>query len=131
VEEVVPVDTTAPDFGDSRVQFVMVPGTRDHEAALVARTNSGTTLVLNDLVGNIRGASGVEGWLLHLAGFAGDDAQIPRVVKVAMVKDKDALRAQLLEWADIESLKRILVSHGEPIEANPKETLRDLARSLA
>jgi len=31
----------------------------------------------------------------------------------------------------MESLKRILVSHGEPIEADPQQTLRDLAGSLA
>jgi hypothetical protein len=130
VEEVVPVDTTAPDLGDPDVQFVTVPGTRDHEAALVVRTPNGTTLVLNDLVGNIRDASGIDGWLLRLAGFAGQGAQIPRVVKVALVKDANALRAQLLQWAAMESLKRIFVSHGEPIEANPQQTLRDLAGSL-
>jgi len=54
VEDVVPVDTVAPRFDDANVQFVTVPGTRGHEAALVVRTPNGTTLVLNDLVGNIR-----------------------------------------------------------------------------
>ena len=92
-----PVDTTAPDFGDPDVQFVTVPGTRDHEAALVVRTPNGTTLVLNDLVGNIRSALDIEGWLLRLAGFAGKAAQIPRVVKLALVKDANELRAQLLQ----------------------------------
>jgi hypothetical protein len=130
VEEVVPVDTTAPDFGDPNVQFVTVAGTRDREAALVVRTANGTTLVLNDLVGNIREASGISGWLLGLAGFAGKSARIPRVVKLNLVKDAKALRAQLLQWAEISPLKRILVAHGEPIESNPQQTLRDLAGSL-
>jgi hypothetical protein len=131
VEEVVPVDTTAPDFGDPKVQFVTVAGTSDREAALVVRTRNGATLVLNDLVGNIRDASGISGWLLRLAGFAGKSARIPKVVKLNLVKDADALRAQLLQWAEMQSLKRILVSHGEPIEANPQQTLRELAGSLA
>ena len=109
------VDTTAPDFGDPSVQFVTVPGTHDREAALVVRTPNGTTLVLNDLVGNIRDASGIGGWLLGLAGFAGESAQIPRVVKLNLVKDANALRAQLLQWTEMDSLKRILVSHGEPV----------------
>jgi hypothetical protein len=87
--------------------------------------------VLNDLVGNIRGESGFGGWLLRLAGFAGKEAQIPRVVKAVMIDDAAALRAQLLSWAEIDSLKRILVSHGEPIEDNPRQTLRQLAASLA
>ena len=130
VDEVVRVDTTTPDFGDANVQFVTVPGTRGHEAALVVRRPTGTTLILNDLVGNIRNASGIEGWLLELAGFAGAEAQIPRVVKLAMVDDAKALRAQLLQWSEMESLKRILVSHGDPIEENARQTLRDLAGGL-
>lgn len=131
VANVVPVDTAAPDFGDPNVQFVTVPGTGEHESALVVRTPTGTTLVLNDLVGNIRDASGVGGWLLGVAGFAGGAARVPRVVKMALVKDAKALRAQLLRWAEMDSLTRILVSHGEPIEDNPRQTLRDLAGSLA
>jgi hypothetical protein len=131
VEQMVPVDTTAPDFGDPDVQFATVAGTRDREAALVVRTSNGTTLVLNDLVGNIRDASGIGGWLLGLAGFAGKSARIPRVVKLNLVRDASGLRAQLLRWAEMESLKRILVSHGEPVVANPRQTLRDLAGSLA
>jgi hypothetical protein len=130
IEKIVPVDTCEPSFDDSNVQFVAVPGTRGKEAALVARTPSGTTLVLNDLVGNIRNETGVGGWLLRMAGFAGKRAQIPRVVKMALIKDPTALRAQLLQWAEIESLKRILVSHGSPIEESPHQTLRELARSL-
>jgi hypothetical protein len=131
VEDVVPVDTVAPQFDDPNVQFVTVPGTRGHEAALVVRTANGTTLVLNDLIGNIRSESGSRSWLLQLAGFAGKEAQIPRVVKMVMIKDANALRAQLMQWAEIGSLKRILVSHGSPIEENPRQTLRDLASSLA
>jgi hypothetical protein len=50
---------------------------------------------------------------------------------MVMIKDANALRAQLTQWAEIESLKRILVSHGSPIEENPRQTLRDLASSLA
>jgi hypothetical protein len=131
VAETVPVDTTAPSFDDPSVSFMTVPGTRDREAALVVRTSKGTTLVLNDIVGNIRDASGVGGWLLRVVGFAGKDAQIPKVVKMAMIEDTNALRAQLLQWSGIESLRRILVSHGGPIEENPRETLRELASSLA
>lgn len=131
VAEVVPVDTVAPVFDDPDVQFIAVPGTRGREAALVVRTASGTTLVLNDVVGNIRDAAGFGGWLLRLAGFAGPRAQVPKVVKMAVVNDTQALRAQLLRWSDIESLNRILVSHGAPIEDQPRQVLRTLADTLA
>jgi len=130
IADVVAVDTTSPDFGDASVAFVTVPGTKGHEAALVVRTSQGTTLVLNDLVGNIRAAPGIDGWLLRVAGFAGNDAQIPRVVKMAIVKDAADLRTQLLQWAELPSLDRIIVSHGDPIDIHPRRALRDLAASL-
>jgi hypothetical protein len=130
VAEAVPVDGGAPDFDDPNVLFVVVPGTQGHEAALLVRRPGGTTLVLNDLVGNIGNESGFGGWLLRLMGFAGDTAHIPAPVKLTMVKNAEALRAQLLQWAEITSLKRIVVSHGSTIEDDPQLTLRELAASL-
>ena len=130
VQNVVPVDTVTPGFNDPSVEFVTVPGTAGKEAALVVHSPNGSTLVLNDLVGNIRNGSGVGGWLLRMAGFAGKQAQIPRVVKMALIKDSNALGAQLLQWSEIETLVRILVSHGSPIDEDPRAVLRELARSL-
>jgi len=130
VEETVHVDSTTPDFADPSVHFITVPGTRGREAALVVLSTTGATLVLNDIVGNIRHASGFGGWLLQVAGFAGDEAKVPAVVKMAVIDDKNALRAQLLEWSEMASLRRILVSHGSPIEADPRRTLRELAAAL-
>lgn len=130
VNEVVSVDTVTPRFDDPNLKFVTVPGTRGREAALVVCAPNGTTLVLNDVVGNIRNAAGFGGWLLHLAGFAGKEAQIPAVVKMAVIEDKKALRTQLLQWAEINALVRVLVSHGSPIEENSRQVLRELAGSL-
>lgn len=131
VEEVVHVDTTEPHFGDANVQFVTVPGTTLHESALLVHTPEGTTLVLNDIIGNIRSARGLGGWFLRMLGFAGDEPQIPRPVRWRLIEDQVALRIQFLKWAALPDLRRIVVSHGEPIEDEPAETLRDLAQYLA
>jgi hypothetical protein len=130
VGEVVVVDTATPDFADADVMFVTVPGTDQRESALVVRKRGGTTLVLNDIVGNIRDASGISGWFLRMAGFACDAPRIPRVVKRKLVADADALRVQLMRWAELPGLRRILVSHGEPIEGDVPAVLRGLAHSL-
>jgi len=130
VEEVVPVDTTDPRLDDPDVQFVTVPGTRGHEAALTVRGAEGTTLVLNDIVGNIRHPSGFGGWFLKMMGFAGDEPHVPKPVKLAMIDDKEALRRQLLAWSELDGLQRILVSHGDPIDDQPAQVLRELAASL-
>ncbi len=128
--EVVPVASTAPDFDDPDVQWVSVPGTRAHEAALVVHGAKGTTLVVNDLIANLRHEHGFSGWLLRLMGFAGDEPHIPAVRRLAMVKDSTALAEQLLAWSQIADLRCVLVSHGEPIMDNPRGELRRLADSL-
>jgi hypothetical protein len=130
VEEAVPVDATTADFDDPDIELITVPGTREHEAALEVRRPSGTTLVLNDVVGNMRNTSGFGGWVLRMMGFAGDKPHVPFPIKLAMINDKAALAAQLRRWADLPSLTRILVSHGSTIEDDPRGALRDLAVSL-
>lgn len=130
VLQVVPVESTAPDFGDANVRWVTVPGTREHEAALVVRGAGGTTLVVNDLIANLRHEHGFTGWMLRLMGFAGDEPHIPGVRRLAMVKDSAALADQLLAWSEIDDLHCILVSHGDPIVDGPRGELRRLAASL-
>ena len=130
VAEVVPVDTSAPDFGDPAVRCLAVPGTRDHEAALVVHRSGGTTLVVNDVIANIRHPKGIGGWLLERMGFAGEEAHVPGPVKLALVKDRAALRDQLLQWAEIADLRRVVVAHGDVIESDPRHALRELAAHL-
>jgi hypothetical protein len=131
VEEVVRVDTSEPIFDDSTVEFITVAGTARHEAALLIQAPNGATLVLNDIVGNLRLTSGFSGWYLRMLGMAGDGPQVPLRAQLTLIKDRPALRAQFLRWAALPALKRILVSHGEPIIAEPAESLRDFAQSMA
>lgn len=130
VLEVVPVESTAPDFGDPGVRWITVPGTREHEAALTVRSAKGTTLIVNDLIANLRHEHGFTGWMLRLMGFAGDEPHIPGVRRLAMIKDSNALADQLLAWSEIDDLHCVLVSHGEPIVDDPRGELRRLSESL-
>ena len=131
VEDAVPVDAIEPDFGDPSVRLVIVPGTDGREAALEIRRPGGLTLVINDVIGNIRDAHGFGGWLLKRMGFAGDEPHLPAPVRLNMVADKQALRGQFLAWANDPALRRILVSHGETIEEDPHTALRTVADALA
>jgi hypothetical protein len=49
---------------------------------------------------------------------------------MTVVDDKAALIAQPRRWADLPSLKRILVSHGSTIEDDPRGVMRNLVASL-
>jgi hypothetical protein len=131
VEEVVHVDVTSADFGDPRVQLVIVPGTDEREAALVVESANGTTLVVNDLIFNVDDQPGIGGWLFKVMGFSGDEPKIPKVVQLKTVKDKVALRAQLEAWSQLASLHRIIVSHGEIVTRAPAAALAQMAAKLA
>jgi hypothetical protein len=126
VAEVVPVDTSRPDFADASVRFVELEGTGGREAALEVVEHESITLVLNDIVGNLPRSSGI---VLRALGFAGPAPRVPRAVRRLLIKDAKAVRAQFERWAR-EPVERILVSHGQPILEDAPNVLRRLAASL-
>jgi hypothetical protein len=65
----------------------------------------------------------------RLMGFGVSEPQVPRVVKHRVIDDPAALAAQFRDWADMDDLRRIIVSHGDPIE-NPRDVLHALAKKL-
>ena len=77
-EEAVPVDATGDALGDPEVRFVVVPGTGGSEAALEVRRAGGLTLVINDLVGNVREPHDfMTGIIVRLMGFGGSPPRLP------------------------------------------------------
>jgi hypothetical protein len=46
------------------------------------------------------------------------------------IDDKPALKGQLEEWSRLKNLRRILVSHGDIIDADAAGVLRTLAAAL-
>ena len=130
VEEVVPVDDTDGDFGDTDVRFVTIPGVGDKEAALIVRRPDGTTLITNDLIGHVRHPEGIRANILsRVLAYGVHRPQLPRTIR-HYITDKPALAAELLRWADLPDLKRIIVSHGSPITDEPRNALRRLADAL-
>jgi hypothetical protein len=131
VSEAVPVDSTDDILGDNDVHFVVVDGTDQAEAALVVRRKSGTTLIANDVIANVRHAHGLGGKIIaRLAGFGVKRPQVPRVVKRVMLEDKGKLARQLRQWSEIPGLRRIIPSHGDMIE-QPAPVLQRMAEELS
>jgi hypothetical protein len=131
VAEAVDVDATADIMRDKAVSFVAVAGSGEAESALIVRRASGTTLIVNDIVANVRHPRGVGARIMaRLFGFGLKRPQVPREVKWLFLKDKGALASQLREWAVEPDLCRIIVSHGDIIETNPVGVLFAVASSL-
>ena len=89
IGEVVRVDTSTPDFGDPAVRYVEIAG----DSALEVDGDDGMTVIVNDLIGDIHGESGIGGWLLRVMGFAGDDPHVPAPVKIAAGQAQERSRA--------------------------------------
>jgi hypothetical protein len=130
VSKVAAVDATQADFNDPRVELSVVAGTGEQEFALMVQTESGKTLIVNDLIFNLPKLEGAGGVMLRLLGFGPGHPQMPKLVMLKLMKDKAAVRKQLESWAQVEGLQRIIPSHGRPIEA-PRSTLLELAQALA
>jgi hypothetical protein len=130
VERVVHVDTTTVDFGDPVVRFVTVLGTAGREAALVAETDGGTSLIVGDLIFNLPDRPGLEGWLFKKMRMTAPEPHIPPIVRMLTVQDREVLKTQLERWAALPHLKRILVSHGNIVTSDPAAVLRRLAADL-
>lgn len=126
VAEVVPVDTSTPDFDDDAVRFVEVAGTSGREGALEVREHGTLTLVVNDVIGNLPKSDGL---VLRALGFAADRPRVPRMAKRVLVADAAAFRDHLDAWS-AEPVANILVSHGRPIREGAPDALREMARSL-
>jgi hypothetical protein len=131
VEEVVAVDATSADFDDPAVTYLAVPGTADREAALIVQSSGGTTLELNDIIFDLADRPGIKGWPFHKLGMTGHEPHVPPLVRMRQVKDTHALAAQLEAWADMPTLQRVIISHGNIIANDAAEVLKRIAHELA
>lgn len=131
VEEAVAVDATTDVLGDTGVEFVIVPGMGEGESALIVRRDGRATLVLNDVISNVRHPKGVGANIMaRLFGFGVHGPRMAREVKWLFVRDKKALAARLRDWAAMPDLARIIPSHGEIIDA-PAAVLNRVADDLS
>ncbi len=132
VEQVVAVDAMTDILDDHETQFVVVDGTAGRESALIVRRPGGTTIICNDVIGNVRHPRGIGAHIMvRLTGFGVSRPRVPRLIRRFIVADSAALARQFREWASLPGLRRIIVSHGEPIETAPQAALLALAASLA
>jgi len=127
VEQVVAVDGSYDDGPKSDdVSLAHLDGTKDQEGFVEVKSGDGTTIVLNDCVNNLPAMGGLFGFLFAPTGRP----SVPRLARWMMVKDKEALRGKLGQFASIGDLKRIIVSHGAMIATTPCETFRAVAGEL-
>jgi len=130
VQQVVPVDgvyESLPPTAPVTVRYL--DGVAQREGYLELRDRDGVTLIFTDAVFNQPHLPGVFGAVYRLIGSSGGP-KVPLILKLAMVREKQALRAHLEKLADTPSLKRIVIMHGTRVDAEPSAFLRQVAASL-
>jgi hypothetical protein len=119
VERMLPTDGTYEDFpATASAHFERLNGVNDTEGALVVRSADGVSVVLNDCMFNMDTKRDALGWLFTTAFGSAPGPRVSRLAKLAIIKDKKALRADFERLAALPDLTRVIVAH-EKIASGP------------
>lgn len=130
VAEVVPVDGGYDALPATPPLVVRhLDGVVRREGYLELHDDAGVTLVFNDAVFNQPHLPGAFGFVYKLIGSSGGP-RVPRLVRLAMVRDQRALRAHLERLAETPRLRRVVMSHGTRVDDEPGAFLRQVAATL-
>jgi len=131
VEKVAKVDGTYEDYPrDGSTELIDIDGLAKREGALVVRSKSGVTVVMNDALFNMPHAPGFTGFLFKYVTSSSAGPRVTRLARLGIIKDKAAYRGALEKLAEMKDLKRVIVAHHLPIEGDVPATLRSVAASL-
>jgi hypothetical protein len=132
VSEAAPVDAAHDIVGDRAITFHLVAGTKTDEFALTVKRQDGTSLILNDILSNVRHPQGIGAQIMaRLLGFGVKRPRTSRPVRRMFVEDDAAVAAQFRAWAAIPDLRRIIVSHGDLIDQLPRAALNQAAMDFS
>jgi hypothetical protein len=130
VRQVVPVDGTYEDLPPTApVKVAYLDGVAEREGYLELRAEDGVSLIFNDAIFNQPHLPGVFGRIYRWLGSSGSPRVTP-ILKLAMVKDRAALRAHLGRLAETPNLRRLVIMHGTRIEDRPADVLRQAAATV-
>jgi hypothetical protein len=131
VMEAAPVDAITDIIGDPDIEFQIVAGTKEDEFALIIQRGDDNTLILNDILSNVRHPKGLGAQVMaRLLGFGVKRPRTSRPVRLMFVKDPTELAKQFRSWAAIPQLRRIIVSHGDIIDQAPRKALVQAAEDF-
>ncbi|WP_192649070.1 hypothetical protein [Sphingopyxis sp. OAS728] len=124
VKEAAPVEASGDIMDDPALRLGLVAGTKEDEFALTVERNGDVTLLLNDILSNVRHPEGLGANIMaRLFAFGVKRPRTSRTVRHIFVDEPAVVAAQFRQWAGIRGLKRIIVSHGDVIETSPEAAL--------
>lgn len=119
VAEVVAVDGAYEDFpADAAVSLETLAGIGEAEGVMIVREAAGVTLVFNDAIFNMPHTKGIAGLIFRYITASTGGPRISRLFRLFVLKDRAALREHLLRLADLDGLRRVIVSHHRMVEGD-------------
>jgi len=100
---------------DPALTCAPVAGTSTHEQVLTVRSGEHTTLVFCDTVFNLPKLPGFKGWAYGALGSTGAPKVTP-IFRMAAVRDRRELGAELAMLAATPALYRVIPGHGAIVE---------------
>jgi hypothetical protein len=133
VDEVVQTDGSYDDFptDDDSARLETLGGVNDAEGTMLVRSPDGLSVVLNDVVMNMDRKRDLLGYLFTTIAGSAPGPRVSRLAKLALVKDKQALRQDLARYAELPEVQRLIVSH-EKVAQGPdaRQALRQAMQYL-
>jgi len=114
---------------DDEVRLSTLHGVADGEGVMLVRSSDGLTVVLNDCVMNMDKKRDLLGYLFTTLMGSAPGPRISRFAKLMFIKDQAALRRDLLGFAALPDVKRLIVAH-EKLAEGP-EARRALERAAS
>ena len=112
VEQVIEVDGSYEDFPHTDVlRLETLNGVGAAEGALIAQSNDGTSVILNDCMFNMDRKRDPLGFLFTTVFGSAPGPRVSRLAKLIFIKDKPALRAEFERLAALPNLVRVIVAH--------------------
>jgi hypothetical protein len=111
---------------DSALAIQELPCSRFGESAVLVKSGPRVSVVLCDLITNVRHGAGLGGLIFRLTGFTGPAPKLPFIVRVRAFPDKKAWKRDVLRLAEIPGLARVIPSHGPVIDEDAAGELRRL-----
>ncbi len=104
-------------------------GVSRREGYVEISDGDGVSLVFNDAIFNLPHLPGMVGRIYRWIGSSGGPRVTP-LGRLTLVRDRQALRAQLERLAETPALRRVVVMHGMRVDDEPAAFLRQVAATL-
>lgn len=131
VEVVVPVDGSYDDLpADETVRAEHLAGENGWEGVIHVRSRDGMSLLFADTISWVADLPEPARSTVEPGGFVAEEPVFAEMARRELMRDREALRAHLLQLAHIPDLVRIVPGHGAVITRDPAAVLRKIAATL-